>query len=56
LSPEGQKRQFLFVKGKAVASDQPEKLMVQMSGDRSLLTLGDNFERYEISDALVLGG
>jgi len=56
MSPEGQKRQFLFVKGKAVASDQPEKLMVQMSGDRSLLTLGDNFERYEISDALVLGG
>jgi hypothetical protein len=55
-NPEGQKRQFLFVKGKAVASDQPEKLMVQMSGDRSLLTLGDNFERYEISDALVLGG
>jgi hypothetical protein len=55
-SPEGQKRQFLFVNGKAVASDQPEKLMVQMSGDRSLLTLGENFERYEISDALVVGG
>ena len=25
-NPEGQKRQFLFVKGKAVTSDQPEKL------------------------------
>ena len=55
-SPEGQKRQFLFVNGKAVASDQPEKLMVQRSGDRSLLTLGENFERYEIVDALVVGG
>ena len=27
-SPEGQKRQFLFVQGKAVASDQPEPLAV----------------------------
>jgi len=56
MNPEGQKRQFLFVKGKAVASDQPEKLMVQMRGDRSVLTLGENFERYEIVDALVVGG
>jgi hypothetical protein len=55
-SPEGQKRQFLFVNGKAVASDQPEKLTVQSRGDRSELSLGDNFERYEIVDALVLGG
>jgi hypothetical protein len=56
MNPEGQKRQFLFVNGKAVASDQPEKLMVQMRGDRSVLTLGENFERYEIVDALVVGG
>jgi hypothetical protein len=55
-SHEGQKRQFLFVKGKAVASDQPEKLSVQRRGDVSVLTLGDNFERYEIFDALVVGG
>ena len=55
-SPEGQKRQFLFVKGKAVASDQPEKLMVQKRGDVSVLSLGENFERYEIVDALVVGG
>lgn len=55
-NPEGQKRQFLFVKGMAVASDQPEKLMVQKRRDVSLLTLGENFERYEIVDALVVGG
>jgi len=55
-NPEGQKRQFLFVKGKAVASDQPEKLTVQLRGDVSVLLLGENFERYEIVDALVVGG
>jgi len=41
---------------KAVASDQPEPLAVQRRGDVSLLRLGDNFEDYEIVDALVLGG
>lgn len=56
VNPEGQKRQFLFVKGKAVASDQPEKLSVQRRGDVSVLLLGENFERYEIVDALVVGG
>jgi hypothetical protein len=55
-NPEGQKRQFLFVKGEAVASDQPEKLSVQRRGDVSVLRLGENLERYEIVDALVLGG
>lgn len=55
-SPEGQKRQFLFVQGKAVASDQPEPLAVQRRGDVSLLRLGENVEFYEIVDALVLGG
>jgi len=55
-NPEGQKRQFLFVNGKAVASDQPEKLVVQIRGDVSVLSLGENFERYEIVDALVVGG
>ena len=55
-NPEGQKRQFLFVKGKAVATDQPEKLTVQRRGDVSVLLLGENFERYEIVDALVVGG
>jgi hypothetical protein len=55
-NPEGQKRQFLFVKGKAVTSDQPEKLSVQQRGDGSVLLLGENFERYEIVDALVVGG
>jgi hypothetical protein len=54
--PGGQKRQFLFVNGKAVASDQPEKLSVQRRGDVSVLLLGENFERYEIVDALVVGG
>ena len=55
-NPEGQKRQFLFVKGNAVASDQPEKLSVQRRGDGSVLLLGENVERYEIVDALVVGG
>jgi len=55
-NPEGQQRQFLFVDGKAVASDQPEKLTVQSRGDVSLLSLGENIERYEIIDALVRGG
>jgi hypothetical protein len=41
---------------KAVASDQPEALSVQRRGDVSVLLLGDNFERYEIVDALVVGG
>jgi len=35
-NPEGQKRQFLFVKGKAVVSDQPESLTVQRRGDVSV--------------------
>jgi len=55
-SPGGQKRQFLFVQGKAVASDHPAPLVVQRRGDVSLLRLGENFEAYEIPDALVLGG
>ena len=55
-NPEGQKRQFLFVQSKAVASDQPEALSVQRRGDVSVLLLGENFERYEIVDALVVGG
>jgi len=55
-NPEGQRRQFLFVAGKAVASDQPEPLSVQRRGDGSLLRLGENFESYEIVDALVVGG
>ena len=32
MSLEGQKRQFLVVNGKAVASDQPEQLKVQLRG------------------------
>lgn len=55
-NPSGQKRQFLFVKGRAVAADQPEKLTVRRRGDGSVLNLGENFERYEIPDALVVGG
>jgi hypothetical protein len=53
-NPEGQKRQFLFVQSKAVASDQPEALSVQRRGDASVLLLGENFERYEIVNALVV--
>ncbi|MEA5410594.1 hypothetical protein VB737_02325 [Synechococcus sp. BA-120 BA3] len=55
-NPEGQKRQFLFVNRKAVASDQPKRLTVQRRGDVSVLLLGENVERYEIVDALVVGG
>jgi hypothetical protein len=29
---------------------------VQRRGDVSVLSLGENFERYEIFDALVVGG
>lgn len=54
--PGGQKRQFLFVKGKAVASDQLEALSVARRGDVSVLTLGQSGERYEIVDAFVVGG
>ncbi len=55
-NPEGRKRQFLFVKGNAVASDQPETLSVQWRGDVSVLSLVKNFKRCEIVDALVMGG
>lgn len=50
------KRQYLFVLGKAVASDQPEKLSVQRRGDVSLISFGVNFDQYEIIDALVVVG
>jgi hypothetical protein len=55
-NPGGQQRQFLFVQGRAVGSDQSESLSVQRRGDLSILTLGTAFERYEIPDALVVGG
>jgi hypothetical protein len=55
-NPDGQRRQFLFVQGKAVASDQPETLSVERRGDVSVLRLGENGERYDIVDALVVGG
>ena len=44
------------MQGKGVASDQPEALSVQRRGDVSVLLLGENFERYEIVNALVVGG
>ncbi len=55
-NPQGQKRQFLLVQGKAVGSDQPESLTVQHRGDLSILTQGTDVERHEIPDALVMGG
>lgn len=55
-NPERQKRQFLFVNGKAVASDQPGKLSMLRRGDVSVLSVGENVERSEIVDALVVGG
>jgi hypothetical protein len=56
ITPEGQTRQFLFVKGRAMGTDQPDPLAVRRRGDVSVLTLGENLERYEIADALVMGG
>lgn len=55
-TPQGQKRQFLFVKGEATATDQYQALKVQRRADLSVLSLGDNAERYEIADAFILGG
>ncbi len=53
---EGQKRQFLFVSGKALGSDQPGKLSVQRRGDVSVLSLGEYLKRNQIAEALVVGG
>lgn len=55
-TPVGQKRPVLFIQGKAVASDQPDTLSERRRGDVSVVTLGDNLERYAIAMALVLGG
>jgi hypothetical protein len=49
------KRHILFVKGKPVASDSPEKLSTARKGDLSNVSLG-NEERFDIPDALVTGG
>lgn len=49
------KRHILFVKGKPVASDSPEKLSVVRKGDISIVSLGTS-ERFEIPDAFVVGG
>lgn len=49
------KRRILFVKGKPVASDSPEKLTTVRKGDLSIVSLGTE-ERFNIPDALVTGG
>lgn len=54
--PDGARRRVLFVKGKPIASDAPEPLTLQRRGDRSVVTVGSDLERYEIPDALVRGG
>lgn len=49
------KRHILFVKGKPVATDSPEKLATERKGDLSIVSLG-NEERFDIPDVLVTGG
>jgi hypothetical protein len=52
---EGLKRRILFVKGKAVAADATDPLVVERRGDVSVVRFGDD-ERFEIPEALVTGG
>lgn len=52
---DGLKRRILFVKGKAVAADATDPLVVERRGDVSVVRFGDD-ERFEIPDALVTGG
>jgi hypothetical protein len=49
------KRNILFIKGKPVASDSPERLSTVRKGDLSIVNLGSE-ERFEIPDVLVIGG
>jgi hypothetical protein len=49
------KRRILFVKGIPVASDSTESLTHSHEGDLSVVKFGAD-ERYEIPDALILGG
>jgi len=51
----GFNRRILFVKGNPVASDSQFELTFSRKGDLSIVNLG-NDERYEIPDALVVGG
>jgi len=52
---DGFKRRILFVKGKPVSSDSPEKLSTVRKGDINIVSLG-TLERFEIPDTLVVGG
>jgi hypothetical protein len=49
------KRRILFVKGRPVASDAAVKFSTARKGDLSIVIFG-NDERFEIPDALVVGG
>ena len=51
----GVKRRILFVSGKPVASDSPEKMTVTRQGDVTTVKF-ESGEYYEIVDALVIGG
>jgi hypothetical protein len=48
-------RRILFVQGKPVASDSPEKMTSSRQGDVTVVKF-ESGERYEIPDALVFGG
>ncbi len=54
-SGTGFKRRILFIKGAPVASDSPEKVSGSRTDDLNMIRIG-NDERYEIPDALLLGG
>jgi len=49
------KRRILFVKGKPVASDSQDPVTFSRKGDLSIVRFGTD-ERYEIPDALIVGG
>ena len=51
---DGQERQILFEGGTPVATDSPETLRLEKTGDLFVIRVGD--ERFEIPDAVVYGG
>ena len=51
----GVRRRILFVSGKPVASDSPEKMTASRTGDVTTVKF-ESGEFYEIVDALIIGG
>ncbi len=53
--PNGFLRRLLFVKGELVATDASSPARAARASDSQVVTIGDE-ERYELPDALLLGG